>query len=100
MLFTAFRHLAENATTYLRPVIVDRDADIVFLYELLDARQSPGVGSRNNHSDAARLQYSNLERIRIFIFAEGMHGSVNLIRPRIAASATRFLLRIHWKDDL
>src|SRR6266436_3624984 len=85
----------------LRAMIVDRDADVVFLYEILDSRQSLRCRvARDNNADSRSLAVFELTSdIRIFILREiDGSGSVQLdARCGIVRERGCFLLRGHWE---
>src|SRR6202790_2326977 len=59
-----------------RAVIVDGDTDVVFLYELLNPRQSlrRGVAGDNHANSSALAVFEFAADVRIFIFCE-INGS-------------------------
>src|SRR6266478_9180746 len=84
-----------------RPVIVDRETDTVFLYELLNSRQSfrcrvAGDYDRNTRSLAV---FELVPDVRIFVFREiDGSGSVQLdARRGVVRQRSRLLLRIRRK---
>ena len=87
-----------------RPVIVDRDADVVLLHELLDSRQSLRCGvAGNDDADTCALAVFELGAdVRIFIFREiDGSGGVKLDASRgIVRKRGRLLLRDPSEDDL
>src|ERR1700674_6087434 len=85
----------------LGAVIVDGDADVVFVYEFLDSRQSLRCRvARDNNADSCSLAvFEFAADIRIFIFREiDGAGSVQLdARCGIGRECGCFLLRGHWE---
>ena len=71
--FTALQHIERRMPQLVfRPVIVNRDADVVLLHELLDPRQSLGRGiAGHNHWNARSLAVFELAAdVGIFVFGE------------------------------
>src|ERR1700722_14827689 len=83
----------------LGPVIVDGDADVVLLYELLDSRQSFRCGvTSDNDTDTSSLAVVKLcADVRIFVFRKiDSSGSMKLDAcPRVVLQGSRLLLSIH-----
>jgi len=80
--FTAFQYIQwRRPQLIFRPVIVDRDADVVLLHELLNSRQSfrCRVSSYNNGNTRSLAVFELSPYVRIFIFREiDGSGSVKL----------------------
>ena len=80
---------------------MNRDADVVLLYELLKSRQSfpCGVAGDNNRNTGSLAVFELAADIRIFIFRE-INGSGSVkpdARGGVVRQRSRLLLRILWE---
>src|SRR5579859_746252 len=85
----------------LWPVIMDRDANVIFLYELFDSRQSSGRGvASDNHANSGSLRILELAaNIRIFVIRkiDGSGGVQPDARRGIVRERSRLSRCLRWE---